>query len=197
MKLTHLFEQSEMSADDLCLWMRDHATGVVHAYHSSFFKYISPGVFDISADVFIELADDEELPVQFRETRSLFSIKGGKSLKGCPRKVDSAFYVKGNASFEGAPLECNGVYIADRDSLTNIHKHFNTIHRVITIGEQIKSNILGILLIPNFNGSLKGQGNGNVEKACKILESCERSKKGVLEAQDKLEDAGLEEFAKL
>jgi hypothetical protein len=122
------------------------------------------------------------------------------SLEGAPSSVGGTFYCNSNqlTSLKGAPSAVSGDFYCGRNQLTSledIHKQIKEISGgFYATGNPIKSHVLGVLLIHGVTeikmGSIKVQNILNGHLPSKGMES-------VLECQDELIDAGLEDFAKL
>lgn len=120
------------------------------------------------------------------------------SLIGAPVKVGGDFSCANNrlTSLEGAPKEVGGhFYCHDNQitSLKDIHKQiikmnggFHCHHN------EIKSHVLGLLLIPGIKVIASAEKWGPI-----LNDYIGSGRKGLLDCQNELIEAGLEEFAQL
>jgi len=103
-------------------------------------------------------------------------------LKGCPL-----------TSLDGMPRRVSTLDIDNTkiDDLHNIHKKFDHLWGIDC--NFVTKNVLGVLLIPGF-----GRINPKDYKVTSIVgKYCNKGKAGVIEAQNELVEAGLEEYAEL
>lgn len=131
------------------------------------------------------------------------------SLKHSPEKCDTymLYNVSGITSLEGISQSINQLSIFESKNLTslhNIHKQIKRIDGEMYLSASfLKSHILGILLIPGLtelsvvNTSSK---NPKLVEAAKIINKYlpnDRGNDAVVDCQNELLDAGLEDFAQL
>lgn len=120
------------------------------------------------------------------------------SLKGAPKKVDGAFNVNDNklTSLEGMPEIINGDLSFNNNritSLKDIHKFIKHINDTIfCINNPIESHVLGLLLIPGLKRISSGTTWSNI-----LNKYVGKGRAGLIDCQNELLDAGLEEFAQL
>ena len=123
------------------------------------------------------------------------------SLAGAPSKVGGDFYCSGNelTSLVGAPSTvggnfCGNFYCDDNEltSLADIHKQVKSCTGFFCYVNEIKSNILGLLLITNLKKV--GEDGPAFEIINKWLG---QGKLVIFRCQKELIDAGYEEYARL
>lgn len=123
------------------------------------------------------------------------------SLKGVPETINGSFDCSfcGLSSFEYFPkvikgdfkMVCNGFI-----SLKDIHKHIKQIDGELnTYSNQIRSNVLGLLLIKNLKKVMIS--TGEVMSIVNSYLPNDRGMDAVLECQAELIEAGFEDFAEL
>lgn len=119
------------------------------------------------------------------------------SLKGCPATKVQNFWCQMNVltSLEGAPSEINGDFHCENNRLTSfkdIHKIIKSINGDFNCNDnQIKSHVLGLLLTgTNFIVS-------ETKWAFILNKYIGTGRNGLIDAQNELIEAGLEEFAQL
>lgn len=126
--------------------------------------------------------------------------KGLSSLEGAPAHIRGSLYCSGNelTSLEGVPARIDGYFHCTNNKLTSlkdIHLQIKHIGRGVYFERNsIKSHVLGLLLIDGIKMARIGYS-----KVDDILNRHIPSKgmESVLEAQDELILAGLEEYAQL
>ena len=130
-----------------------------------------------------------------------FDCGGDKliSLAGAPRQVDGYFDCSNNqlTSLEGAPEKVHGDFRCHFNKLTSLkdaHKHIDEINgNFYAANNPIGSHVLGLLLIKGIRRIYLD--NTQVQK---ILNThLGKGRAGMLQAQEELIEAGLEEFAQL
>jgi hypothetical protein len=121
-----------------------------------------------------------------------------KSLQGAPSVVNGYFYCYNNklTSLAGAPSVVKGdFYCADNNltSLAGIHKIIKEIHETAYFDDNpIKSNVLGLMRIKGLTKVYLDN-----KQVMDILNKYLKGDRGIIKCQSELQDAGLEEFAKL
>ncbi len=146
---------------------------------------------------------------KFQEpTAYVIQGKGLTSLKGCPHTIHSDLNVANNklSSFEGAPKKLNALVITNNlfTSLKDIHLHIHECHEIYLDTRQIKSHVLGLIMITNLFSMSEGEHGGVTEAPwTRILKkymdiSREESKKELLyQCQEELIKADMEPYAHL
>ena len=131
----------------------------------------------------------------------LIEIKQGKSVADLKIK-----YARGNfdcsenklTSLAGAPTSVGGNFNCNQNQLTslhNIHKQINSIQGgLYALNNPIKSHVLGVLLI---KGLTKVEFNNKQVESILNRHLPSKGMHSVLEAQEELIDAGLEDFAQV
>ena len=121
------------------------------------------------------------------------------TLKGAPSSVGGCFYCDDNqlTSLEGVPSHVGGDFNCQNNELTSlkgIHAQIKEIGgRCLAANNPIKSHVLGLLLIKGItNVSLD-----NTEVQDILNKHLGKGRAGMLQAQEELIEAGLEEYAKL
>ena len=120
------------------------------------------------------------------------------SLEGAPSVVNGNFYCSHNqlTSLVGAPSVINGYFACSSNKLTSlagIHKIIKEIHGVADFyNNPIKSNVLGLMRIKGLTEVFLD--NRQVRD---ILNKYLAGDRDIIRCQSELQDAGLEEFAKL
>lgn len=121
------------------------------------------------------------------------------TLEGSPEKVGASFFcpenrltsLKGITKNIGQSLNCSNNSIA---SLKGVHEHVTSVGSVFFATENpIKSHVLGLMLIKDLKQIRLD--NKQVEEI--LNRHLGKGRAGMLEAQEELIDAGLEEFAQL
>ena len=121
------------------------------------------------------------------------------SLEGAPSHVGGDFGCYSNqlTSLEGAPSHIGGDFCCSNNKLTSlkgVHKHITEIRGEFACRHSpIKSHVLGLLLIKGI--SLIEIDNIEVEEI--LNRHLGKGRAGMLQAQEELIEAGLEEFAQL
>lgn len=122
-----------------------------------------------------------------------------QTLKYGPRVVHGTYICNGNPliSLEGAPVACDHFdcgFHTKFTSLAGVHNQLKSIHgKFKCTSTFLKSHVLGLLLIKNiqsvelFNDTITKILNKNIGKG----------RKGVIDAQNELIDAGFEEYAEI
>jgi hypothetical protein len=153
--------------------------------------------------------------IKFNQTES-FSIADNalETFEGCPSHVDGDFNCQNNKlkSFEGAPavIKSDGLFGGNLfESLHDIHKHIKQVDGSLYFVSQysymkrscpIKSAVLGLLQIKGLQTvTLTDTRDKEHElyKVQEIINTFLKTPDKMLECQDALIDAGLEEYAKL
>lgn len=153
--------------------------------------------------------------IKFNKTES-FSIADNalETLDGCPSFVDGDFNCQNNKlkSFEGAPsiITSDGLFGGNLfDSLHNIHEHIKQVDGSLYFVSQysymkrscpIKSSVLGLLRIKGLQTVTLTDArdkSDDLYKVQEIINTYLKKPDQLMECQDALIDAGLEEFAKL
>jgi len=123
-----------------------------------------------------------------------------KDLKSIPKHVESFFRLENNkslSSLEGI-AEHIGMIVILRcpkiDNLHNIHKQIKSMTRDFYFDDNIKSNVLGLILIPGIR-QIISYGDKTADVA-KILSKHIKSQ-DILECQEELIKNGFKEYAKL
>lgn len=158
------------------------------------------------------------LPVRFGNVDGSFDIQSYslKSLMGCPDTVGEHFVCSNNpglTTLEHCPNFVGGNFICNDtvSTLHNIHKYVETIEGIFyakvpqqRAGKVIQDSLLGLLLInelESLNGGITlNTSPSKTREAFKIINGHlpnNKGKEGVFICQDRLINAGLEEFAKL
>lgn len=148
------------------------------------------------------------------ETGSLI-ISGWKvtTLRGVPKKIDKNFDAASNelTDLEGFPSYVGEKLFFNRNkipSLKNIHNIVKHAKMIICDSNPLESNVLGLLKIEGLNevklydkgGHVFGISYPKINEKLKIVETIINKylpKGDIMDCQDELIDAGLEEFAKL
>ena len=121
------------------------------------------------------------------------------SLKGAPSHVDGYFYCSDNrlVSLVGAPSHVDGSFSCSVNKLTSlkdVHKHITEIKgKFYAVGNPITSHVLGLLLIRGVTRVYLD--DKQVEEI--LNRQLGKGRAGMLQAQEELIEAGLEEFAQL
>ena len=129
------------------------------------------------------------------------------SLEGAPKKINGYFNCDDNKlkSLDGAPSEVNGGFRASNNKLTSlegIHKIVKVIEGTFYVHDNpIKSHVLGLLLIKG----VRKLELAHWQKVCDLLKAQEimnhylpnPTNARILECQNELIDAGLDEYAQL
>ena len=121
------------------------------------------------------------------------------SLRGAPSHVGSYFNCTNNqlTSLEGAPSSVDGNFycaINKLTSLKDVHKHIAEIRGgIYACDNPIESHVLGLLLIKGLR--VAQLDNTQVEEI--LNRHLGKGRAGMLQAQEELIEAGLEEFAQL
>ena len=119
------------------------------------------------------------------------------SLAGCPSSVGDSFWCQNNnlTSLAGCLSSVGGSFICSSNNLTSlvdIAKQLKKCKQFSCTNNEIRSNILGLLLIDGLI-SIRGYGH-----ALEILNRwLGQGKSALFRCQKELIDAGYEEFAKL
>jgi len=132
----------------------------------------------------------------------LTEIKQGRSLKDIDIEVDAQgnFICHSNrlTSLEGAPSSVGGAFYCSDNQLTSlegIHLQIKKIGgKFYCIDTRLKSHVLGLLLI---KGLTRAELDDTRVEAVLNKHLPSRGMRDVLEAQEELIEAGLEEFAQL
>ena len=130
-----------------------------------------------------------------------FNCPGNRlvNLKGGPDRVARDFNCMSNklTSLEGAPSYVgHDFYALDNKlkSLKDIHKHISELHGDFHgYSNPLKSNVLGLLLIKGLKRVLLD----NMQVQNILNKHLGKGRVGMLQAQEELIEAGLEEFAQL
>lgn len=132
-------------------------------------------------------------------SNSLFNMKGG------PDVVLGYLLLNNNKlkSFEGFPSIISRDLVIRNNNITtlkNIHKHIKQINGYLILDtDKIKDSILGLFYIDGLKG-VGGASNDNTEpKWVDIFNRVygEKGKKGIIDCQEELIEAGLDKFAEL
>ena len=121
------------------------------------------------------------------------------SLRGAPSHVAASFFCNYNSltSLEGAPSRVGGGFICTNNKLTSLKDVSRQITEIQgTFGcrqNPIKSHVLGLLLINGIEKVLLD--NAQVQNI--LNRHLGKGRVGMLQAQEELIEAGLEEFAQL
>ena len=153
--------------------------------------------------------------IKFNRTKS-FSIADNalETLEGCPSFVDGDFNCQNNKlkSFEGVPsvIKRDGLFGGNLfESLHNIHEHIKRVDGSLYFVSQysymkrscpIKSSVLGLLLIKGLQTVILTDARDELDDLYKVQEIINvylKKPDQLMECQNALIDAGLEEFAKL
>ncbi len=132
-----------------------------------------------------------------------------KDFKGTLERVDGTAYFNHNSdlsSFEGSLKSVRHMYVNNCGftSLKGIHKHIKHMETFTAMNNEIKSHVLGLLLVPQLQEVvlyMTGDDGLNrllaIEKILNEYLPNERGMDAVLECQERLIDIGAEEYAKL
>ena len=128
-----------------------------------------------------------------------------ESLDGAPKEVIGEFWCRdciNLTTLEGAPDRVTSdVNIGECNKLKNLEgigvKYFKEIGGELTLPENVKYGLLGILKIKNLKNIFIPGSSGDLYKAEKIINKHLKSGRNINKCISELEDAGLEEFAKL
>ena len=121
------------------------------------------------------------------------------SLKGAPSHVGVDFSCSNNqlASLQGAPCRVVGDFYCTSNRLTSlkdVHRHISELHGDFHgYSNPLKSNVLGLLLIKGLKRVLLD----NMQVQNILNKHLGKGRVGMLQAQEELIEAGLEEFAQL
>lgn len=143
----------------------------------------------------------KEIAGEFAVTdcNKLTSLEFGPTKVGRNYKVDTCGSLK---SIKGIAKEIGRHLILSNnkelESLEGIHKMVSSVGgNIDTSGSRFKSHILGVLLIKNFKNIKYLFGNAKSIEAFKIILQCRADGLDELDCQEKLCDAGLEDYAYL
>ena len=120
------------------------------------------------------------------------------SLEGAPSVVNGNFSCSNNnlTSFEGAPSVVNGFFYCGGNKLTSlagIHKIIKEIHGYADFeNNPIKSSVLGLMRIKGLTRVYLDN-----KQVMDILNKYLAGDRDIIKCQSELQDAGLEEYAKL
>lgn len=123
------------------------------------------------------------------------------SLKGAPERVTGGFDCSSNrlTSLEGAPKKIGSYFFCDNNNLTslqNIHKMITEINGDFYCHKnKITSHVLGLLLIPGIKNIVASVDEFSWVKI--LNRYLGKGRKGMLDCQNELIEAGLEEYAQL
>lgn len=133
---------------------------------------------------------------------NLGSLKGAPRRVGVPGKLGGMFICRGCklTSLEGAPEYVNAAFDCSENklvSLKNVHKFIKELRSQFDATKNpIKSHVLGLLLIKGITNIRLD--NKQVERILnKYLGKVGSDRSMLLQAQEELMEAGLEEFAQL
>lgn len=121
-----------------------------------------------------------------------------ETLEGCPIIINGDFVCYSNKiiSLKGAPDRINGNFDCSRNLLTSlkdIHELFGQIWgNVIFMQNPIKSHVLGLLLIPGIIRIYSDGEWGDI-----MNKYIGAGRKGMIDCQNELIEAGLEEYAQI
>jgi hypothetical protein len=136
------------------------------------------------------------------------SHMGLKTLKYSPAEVKGDFDCSHNmlTSFEGiSPIIHGNLWIGGNPikSFKDIHKHIKKVGGTVFLGRHIdiKSHILGLVLIDGSFTIVTAAGSPEFTKALAIISKytkiLKKTKADLIECQNELIDAGLEDYAQL
>lgn len=128
------------------------------------------------------------------------------SFVGGPKTVATEFNASLNllTSLEGAPTDMGNIRLTHNSHLTNlkdVHKHIKSLNGIFNVeGCPLKSHVLGLLLIDGLTWVF--MDNKDVQNILnkyitKIDNSMNMRRQFLLQAQEDMIEAGLEEYAKL
>lgn len=181
---------------------------------------------DVDTDVFLQVRSTK-IPVKFNKVAGDFVCIGGrlKTLENAPNEVGGDLLlhhhhitslvggpsiVRGNydvsnnpiTSLEGIASEIGkNLHLKECDELEdlkNIHKYLKKIGGIIYLPITIRSNILGLLLIPSLEEvRLGAPSHGSLVEAISIVNKHLQGERDIHVCQEELIDAGLAAYAKL
>lgn len=133
------------------------------------------------------------------DCNALSTLEHGPKKVGRNYKVDTCSKI---TAIDGIAKEIGNHLILsnnrDLESLKGVHKMISSVGGNIDVsGSRFKSHILGILLIKDFKNIKYVFGNGKAVEAFKIILQCREDGVDELDCQEKLCDAGLEDYAYL
>ena len=137
----------------------------------------------------------------------IYFFKNLSSFSGLPN-VKAELHIMGCDSLNfpnepvGITIDGHHNLISKCESITNfkdVHKTFKSITGGLSILEckNVKSHILGFLKIEGLSNIFADKCNDNFEKAIEILNRHVKGDKDILNCQNELIDAGLEEYAQV
>ena len=125
-----------------------------------------------------------------------------ETLKGAPRETNGDFVCSFNAltSLDGCPEKVKGDFVCSFNggikSLKNIHRNITQITgHFYCVGCSVESNVLGLTLITDLKFVGLSLHDKTVENI--LNKHLGKGRAGMLQAQEELIEAGLEEFAQL
>lgn len=143
----------------------------------------------------------EEISGEFAlsDCNAITSLAHGPKKVGRNYKVDTCDKI---TAIDGIAREIGNHLILSNnrnlESLKGVHKMISSVGGNIDVsGSRFKSHILGILLVKDFKNIKYVFGNGKAVEAFKIILQCRQDGVDELDCQEKLCDAGLEDYAYL